>query len=120
MSFRTTVAIVLLACLSIPLTGCLITGDHHESTSGTQVSDATFNQIKPNSTTEDWIRATLGTPSTESILRDGGRILKYSYTEKRESSGAVFLIFGGHDEKRIDHTAFFEIHGGVVTKAWRE
>lgn len=110
----------MLICTSLSITGCLVSGDHHESTTGTQVSDATFNRIKPNVTSEDWIRATLGPPTTDSDLRDGGRVLKYVYTERHESSGAVFLIFGGHDEKRIDHTAFIELHGGLVTNAWRQ
>jgi hypothetical protein len=114
------VGVGLLICASIFLTGCLVSGDHRETTSGTQVSDATFNRIKPNSTTEDWVRATLGPPTSDASLLDGGRILKYVYTERHESSGAVFLIFGGHDEKRIDHTAFIELHQGLVTNAWRQ
>jgi hypothetical protein len=112
--------VALLVCTSIMATGCLIAGDHEETTSGTQVSDATFNRIKPNSTTEDWIRATLGPPTSDSALHDGGRILKYVYTERHESSGAVFLIFGGHDERHVDHTAFIELHNGLVTNAWRQ
>ena len=111
---------IAFLCSSILLTGCLITGDNHESTTGTKVSDATFGQIQPNSTTEDWIRTTLGQPTSDSALRDGGRILKYTYSERRETSGAVFLIFGGHNEKHVDHTAYIEIHNGLVTKAWRE
>ena len=110
----------LTLCASIFLTGCLVSGDHRETTSGTRVADSTFNQIKPNVTTEDWVRATLGPPTNDSALIDGGHVLKYVYTERQESSGAVFLIFGGHDEKHIDHTAFVELHHGVVTNAWRQ
>jgi hypothetical protein len=120
MGLKNQLVIGCLACVSFLTTGCLVTGDHHESTTGTQVSDSTFKQIQLNKTTEDWVHATLGPPTSERLLRDGGRILKYTYTERRESSGAVFLIFGGHDEKRIDHTAFIEVHDGLVTKAWRE
>lgn len=110
----------MLLCTALFLTGCLISGDNHETRSGTQVSDATFNRIKPNQTTEDWVRATLGAPTTDTALRDGGHVMKYIYTEHHESSGAVFLIFGGHDERQIDHTAFIEAHNGVVTNAWRQ
>ena len=113
-------SVAALICSAVLLTGCLVTGDHKESTTGTQVADATFNQIKAGETTEDWVRATLGQPTSDSRLRDGGHILKYTYTEHRESSGAVFLIFGGHDEKRVDHTAFIEVHDNTVTKAWRQ
>ena len=120
MKMKNQLIVGLILIASFFTTGCLISSDHHESTTGTQVSDTTFNQIKPSKTTEDWIRSTLGPPTSESSLRDGGRILKYSYTERRESSGAVFLIFGGHDEKQIEHTAFVEVHSGLVTNAWRQ
>src|SRR4051794_17431800 len=91
--------IALLLGTSLLLTGCLVTGSNKESGSGTKVSDATFNQIKVNETNEDWVRATLGPPTSDTTMQSGGHILKYTYTEKKESSGAVFLIFGGHDEK---------------------
>ena len=108
-------AIAAFACA-----GCLVSGDSRQTRTGTYVSDATFNQIRPGRTTEEWLRATLGPPSTQTELSDGGKVLKWSYTERRESSGAVFLIFGGHDEKETTHTAYVETHHGVVTNAWRE
>jgi hypothetical protein len=109
-----------LAFLPALTAGCLIAADSHETTSGIKVSDATFNRIKPNETSEEWVRATLGPATTDTSLKDGGRIMKWTYTEKHESSGAVFLIFGGHSEKKINHTAYVEVHNGVVTNAWRE
>ena len=115
-------ALIAAALALLPLTsgGCLIAADSHESTSGVKVSDATFNRIKPNETSEEWVRATLGPATADTALKDGGRIMKWSYTEKRESSGAIFLIFGGHSEKKINHTAYVEFHNGIVTNAWRE
>ena len=101
-------------------TGCLVTGSNKESGSGTKVADETFKQIKVNETSEEWVRATLGPPTSDTTMQSGGHILKYTYTEKRETSGAVFLIFGGHDEKTVEHNAFFEIKNGIVTKAWRQ
>ena len=100
--------------------GCLVSSDTHQRRSGTYVSDATFNQIKPGKTTEQWVRATLGPPTSETPVGDNGKVLKWSYTERRESSGAVFLIFGGHNENETTHTAYVETHNGVVTNAWRE
>lgn len=120
MKLQNHLAVAVMLSAGLICAGCLVTGDHRETTTGTRVADTTFNQIKPNVTTEDWVRATLGPATSESTLRDGGRIMKYCYTERRESSGAVFLIFGGHDEKRIDHTAYVEVHQGVVTNAWRQ
>ena len=99
--------------------GCLVASDTHQSRTGTYVADTTFSQIKPGKTTEGWVRGTLGSPSSETKLDDGTKLWKYTYTERRESSGAVFLIFGGHDEKEQAHTAFVELKDGLVTNAWR-
>jgi hypothetical protein len=111
---------LLFTALTLFLSGCLISGEHRETESGTKVSEATFNRIKPNQTTEDWVRATLGAPTSDTALQDGGRVMKWTYTERHESSGAIFLLFGGHDEKKIIHTAYVEVHNGMVTNAWRE
>jgi outer membrane protein assembly factor BamE (lipoprotein component of BamABCDE complex) len=107
-------------CLMLFLSGCLVSGDSHQTRTGTYVSDNTFNQIRPGKTSEEWVRATLGPASSDKPLPDEGHILKWSYTERKESSGAVFLIFGGHDSKETTHTAYVETHHGMVTNAWRE
>lgn len=111
--------LILSGAMLVGASGCLVASDTHQSRTGTYVADTTFNQIKPGKTSEGWVRATLGPPTSESKLDDGTRLWKYSYTERRESSGAVFLIFGGHDEKEQTHTAFVELKDGVVTNAWR-
>jgi hypothetical protein len=40
-------------------------------------------------------------------------------TEKKEGSGAIFLIFGGTSSKEKSGTAFVELKDGVVTNKWR-
>ena len=111
--------LVLLATLGVASVGCLVSSDTHQTRSGNYVADTTFAQIKPGQTTESWVRATLGPPTSVTKLDNGTQLLKYAYTERRESSGAVFLIFGGHDEKEQTHTAFVELKDGLVTNAWR-
>ena len=111
--------LVLWGLTLLILSGCLVTGNSHQSRSGNYVADTTFNQIQPGKTTEAWVNATLGPPTNKNTLDDGTQIWKYTYTERRESSGAVFLIFGGHDSKETSGTAYVEIKDGVVTKAWR-
>lgn len=100
--------------------GCLVTSNSSEHRSGTYVSDSTFNQIRPGETTEGWVEATLGKPTSVSRLEDGTQVWRYIYTERRDSSGAVFLIFGGSNTTQTTHTAFVEFDpNGVVRKAWR-
>lgn len=111
--------LVLFVSIGLLSASCLVSSDTHQSRTGNYVADSTFNQIQPGKTTEDWVRATLGPPTSLTKLGDGSQLWKYSYAERRESSGAVFLIFGGHDEKEQTHTAFVEMKDGRVTNAWR-
>lgn len=114
--------LLLSAALLLPLAGggCLVTSNSAQKRSGNYVADATFDQIKPGQTTEGWVEATLGKPTSISRLDDGSQIWKYIYTERRDSSGAVFLIFGGTNSEEKTHTAFVEINkDGIVRKAWR-
>lgn len=106
-------------CLLLLTSGCLITSASSEHRSGNYVSDSTFNQIQPGKTTEGWVDATLGKPTSISRLEDGTQVWKYDYTETRDSSGAVFLLFGGSSSTETHHTAFVEIKDGIVRKAWR-
>lgn len=99
--------------------GCLVTSNSSEHRSGSYVADSTFSQIQPGKTTAGWVDATLGKPTSISHLDDGTEIWKYSYTETHDSSGAVFLVFGGTSSTETNHTAFVEIKDGIVRKAWR-
>src|SRR5947208_6059188 len=104
---------LLLACVPL-LAGCLVSADSHQSRSGSYVSDETLRQIEPGKTSSGWVRATLGAPTKVEKLDGGGEVWKYTYTERKESSGAVFLIFSGHDKKEISGTVFVEVRDDVV------
>jgi len=109
------VSISLLFCCGL---GCLVSSDTTSRRSGNYISDSTFAQIEPGKTTAAWVKATIGPPTSISTV-DNMEIWKYTYVERKESSGAVFLVFGGHNENETDHTAFVQIKDGVVVKAWR-
>ena len=113
----------LLWLMSIALllscgTGCLVSSNSSSQESGNYVSDATFSQVEPGKTTAAWVRATMGPPTSIAHVNDQ-EIWRYTYTQRKDSSGAVFLVFGGHSETETDHTAFVQIKDGVVVKAWR-
>ena len=102
------------------LGGCLVSASSNEKRSGNYVADTTFSQIEPGKTTAGWVQATLGDPSSkEKVDASNSEIWKYTYTEKKNSSGAVFLIFGGSDSKETTGHAFVEIKDGVVVNKWR-
>jgi hypothetical protein len=115
LQFMTTAA---LGIMLLAITGCLITGDTTETRTGITVPESTFTQIEVGKTTSGWVKATLGEPTTRSVT-DGSEVWTYRYTERKDSSAAVFLIFGGHNSTETVHAAFVEFKDGIVTKKWR-
>lgn len=111
-------AVALMALVAVQ-GGCLVGSSSKESTSGNFVPESSFSQLEVGKTTAAFVEATLGKPDSKTPAGDGSEIWKYSYTEKKESSGFVFLIFGGSSEKKTEKAAFVQMKDGVVTKAWR-
>ena len=111
------VSIIVFAAL---VSGCLVSASSNQKRTGNYVADSTFSKIEPGKTTAGWVQATLGEPDSKEKVKDSdSEIWKWSYTEKKESSGAVFLIFGGSDKKETTGRAFVEIKDGVVVNKWR-
>ena len=108
-----------LIVLCVALCGCLVSSSNRETISGNYVAPATFDQIESGKTSAAWVKATLGEPTSVTGANDGTEIWKYNYTERKEGSGAIFLIFGGHNVKEKSRTAFVELKDGIVTKKWR-
>src|SRR5215213_106284 len=94
--------------------GCLVSSTSHQKVSGNFVSPNTFEQIEPGKTSAAWVKATLGEPSTKQAADGGVEVWKYSYTERKDSSGAVFLIFGGSNREEKQRAVFVEMKDGVV------
>ena len=110
----------LVLTISMSLCGCLVTSNNRETISGNYVAPSTFDQIEPGKTTAAWVKATLGEPSSKTdVAESDAQIWKYNYTERKEGSGAIFLIFGGSNVKEKTGTAFVELKDGVVTNKWR-
>jgi outer membrane protein assembly factor BamE (lipoprotein component of BamABCDE complex) len=121
--FRRPAVVVVFAAAFFCLlsSGCLVSSTNNETRSGKYVADSTFDQIKPGETSAAWVKATLGEPSDKTTVEGQGNaeVWKYTYTEKKEGSGAIFLIFGGTSSKEKSGTAFVELKDGVVTNKWR-
>ena len=109
--------IVLLTSIAL-LTGCLVTHSDETTHKGVAVAPDTFAQIKPGSTTLGWVESTLGNPSSKT-KNEFTEVWKYVYTEHSDSSGAIFLIFGGSRSNEKTETTFIEFKDGVVTNKWR-
>ena len=113
-----TVVVLSVVCL-FGGAGCLVSSTSNQKVSGNYVPENTFDRIKPGQTTSSWVKATLGEPSSKESAGDSTEVWKYSYTEVKEGSGAIFLIFGGSDKKELQRTAYVEFKDGVVKSKWR-
>jgi outer membrane protein assembly factor BamE (lipoprotein component of BamABCDE complex) len=107
----------LLSAALVLLGGCLVTHESETTHTGTRVAPDTFAQIKPGTTTIGWVEATLG-PPTSKTRNDNDEVWKYIYTEHTDSSGAIFLIFGGSDSTERSETSFIEFKDGTVINKW--
>jgi outer membrane protein assembly factor BamE (lipoprotein component of BamABCDE complex) len=108
-----------IVALAVGLSGCLIGTSSNVRRQGTYISDNTLREIEPGKTTGAWVRATLGSPTDMTMIEPGHELWKYSYTETRDSSGHIFLLFGGSEHKVTDNRVFIELKDGTVTKTWR-
>jgi outer membrane protein assembly factor BamE (lipoprotein component of BamABCDE complex) len=99
--------------------GCLVGGSSTTRREGSYVSQSTLNEIEPGKTSQAWIVATLGEPTSKTVLGPGHELWKYSYKETKQSGGYVFLLYAGGDTKIADGTVFVEMVNDVVTKTWR-
>ena len=112
-------ALAALALSLLLLNGCLVAHSSNEHVTGNYVPPSTFDRIEPGKTSAAWVKATLGEPSSKEAAGTNTEVWKYSYTEQKESSGAIFLIFGGSDKKEQQRVAYVEIKDGMVTNKWR-
>lgn len=99
--------------------GCLFGGKSKVKQEGNYVAQNTLSQIQTGKTTEAWVRAVIGEPTEKVSAGPDHAIWKYAYTETKDSSGYVFLIFSAADQKVNRNTVFIEFEKGIVTKTWR-
>jgi hypothetical protein len=111
---------VIVASLLFVASGCLLTSSNKVNESGVKVGAATLRQVEPGKTTEGWLLATLGPPTTRTTVRGDLQILGYNHEIEKKSHGSVFLLFSGKSHKVDKSTTFFELDRGVVTRYWTE
>ena len=49
----------------------------------------------------------------------GDEVWKYIYTQRTDSSGAIFLVFAGSNTSTKTGTVYIEFRDGVVVNKWR-
>jgi len=111
---------VMLALMLCVLSGCLITQRSKTEESGTRISQATLEQVEPGRTSEKWLRAVLGEPTSRQRVDERTDILRYNFSRETTKGGAVFLVFAGQSSTKETATTYFEITDSIVTRHWTD
>jgi len=90
-----------------------------ETITGDYIGEQSFQQIKPGTTTAEWVESVIGKPTRTSKTKNS-ELWIYDYQNVKRSKGYIFLLLADGSEKTIKSTAYIEIKDGIVINAWRE
>src|SRR5262249_44816319 len=102
--------------------GCLVSTSNSVRESGSAVHADTLRQVEIGKTSESWLQATLGPPTSRSKGNDhpGVETVADNHEVGKTSHGSVFLLFSGSDRTVNTRRTMFEVTDGIVTKYWCE
>ena len=97
----------------------LLTACASSRESGIRIGDTTLAQFKAGKTSERWILAVLGEPTSRAEIEgeDDVHVLRYSMVE--EKGGLFSSLFGGGTELTVS-TFFFIVRKGTVDSFWAD
>ncbi len=113
-----TLALALTTLAVLP--GCLVTSRNSSSFSGNRVDPGEESQVVLFQTSPDQAAAILGEPTTRAHNDAGEEVLTWRWTRQAESSGSVFLIFGGSSSTTQEHALNIAFREGVAVRRWRQ
>lgn len=85
---------------------------------GIRVGDATLEQFKAGVTTEGWLVAVLGPPTSSSVVEgiENTKVFRYATGESASGLGSIF----SGKASRNTAVVYFIITDGVVTRFWAD
>lgn len=88
------------------------------STTGVRIGDETLRQFKAGVTTEEWLIAILGEPTSWSIVEGlpNTKVFRYSLDERQ---GGFFSVFTGSSSQNAA-VVYFILTDGVMTRYWTD
>jgi len=117
---RQTIFSIVLAATTLVAGGCLVSKGSSMSEEGVKVSQPTLAQVEIGKTTESWLVATVGEPTSRRKVDEHVQVLRYDYKQRKNSGGYVFLIYAGGEREEKTSSAIFEVTDGVITRYWTE
>jgi hypothetical protein len=107
---------VAVGVLALSLGGCAATTPPTQT--GVRIGDETLKQFKAGVTTESWLLAVLGPPTTSSEVANvpNTKVFRYSLGE---AAGGIGALFSGEATKNTS-VVYFIITDGIVTRFWAD
>ncbi len=101
-------------CAALALAGC----SQPPKQTGVRIGDPTLEQFEAGVTTEAWLLAVLGPPTTQSEVEGipNTKVLRYALGE---AAGGLGAIFSGEASKNTA-VVYFIITDGIVTRFWAD
>ena len=117
---RSVIGVLAVASI-LALNGCIIyNNDTRYAEKGKPISDRTLDEIQCGQTTQEWVIATFGAPSSRRPSQNGTEILEYRFSQKKDESFVIVPFLIANYEGEVLHTLFIEIGDGVVKDYWKE
>jgi hypothetical protein len=84
-----------------------------------RIGDETLKQFKAGTTTESWLLAVLGPPTSSSEVAniDNTKVYRYALGEV---TGSQISIFGGPKTVKNTAVVYFIVTDGIVTRFWAD
>jgi len=102
------------------LTGCLYSSGSTTKLEGQFVGSGTYSQIEPRVTTDRWLIAAMGQPTSKATLEDGTELWAWRYSRRVASRGGVLLLARTASDTQSQGGVFVELKDGVVQRTWRD
>ncbi len=113
--------LILLTSLLAFGSGCSVIHSHSTTKMmGKQVSDDTLARIEVGVTSEDWVVATLGEPTSREKVNDSTTIMKYASKKIRSANSTLLFVFDTSSKKEEKRTVYFEFRNGILDRYWEE
>jgi hypothetical protein len=108
-------ATIWAAGVAALLGGCASTPSRE---TGVRIGDETLKQFKAGVTTEGWLTAVLGEPTSWAEVEGVENTKVFRYATGESSGGLASLFTGGWSKNRA--VTYFIISEGVVTRFWAD
>jgi hypothetical protein len=108
--------VFLSGACAAALGGCI--SSQPPSQTGIRIGDATLKQFEAGVTTEDWLVAVIGPPTSKSTLKTVENTKVYRYVMGQSAGGLGALLSG--EASKNTAVVYFIITDGIVTRFWAD